>query len=84
MIYVEMTANEAVKLRGGDTKVLVSIATADEQPSEFTSKKFADCENIIRNGDEIQHILDDFVESLRVNAIKNPRKMSAIILLPPS
>lgn len=84
MIYVEMTAEEAVKLRGRDTKVLVSIADAKNGPSEFKTRKFADCENIIRNGDEIQHILDDFVESLRVSAIKNPRKMSAIILLPPS
>lgn len=83
--YVEMTADEAVKLRGGDTKVLVSVIDNEQSVSEFMSKRFADCENIIMNSDVIQHSFDDFVEQLKVLSFRYPKdKKTAIILLPPT
>ena len=77
--YVEMTADEAVKLRGGDTKVLVSVIDNEQSVSEFMSKKFADCENIIMNSDVIQHSFDDFVEQLRVLSFRYPKDKKTAI-----
>jgi hypothetical protein len=78
--FIVMTADEAVKLRGGDTKVLV--CTDEEPVNAFSTIKFAECEELIKDGEQIQYLLNDFIEQLRVRSLC-PRNITTTILLPP-
>lgn len=86
MLYIEMTAEEAMKLRGKNTKVLVSVCDTATPVSDFRRREFGECESILRNGEKIRHEVDDFMDQLRVvgsyQSVK-PHKNIAVILLPP-
>lgn len=80
--FIVMTADEAVRLRGGDTKVLVCT---DEKPvNEFNMKRFAECEDLIKEGEQIQYMLSDFIEQLKVRSIRSPKYGTTTILFPPN
>lgn len=79
--FVLMTADEAVRLRGGDTKVLV--CTDKQSIAAFEMKQFAECETLIRDGQKIQYLFDEFMEQLKVLSFQSP-KFTTTILLPPN
>lgn len=85
MYYVQMTAEEAMKLRGKNVKVLVAICDEDTPVSDFSKRRFEDCEDIIRSGKRIQHEIDEFIDQIRVMGTVpvKPHKRTALILLPP-
>lgn len=83
--YVKMTASEAVKLVGGDATVYVAIGRETDCVADFTRRKFCECEGMIRNGESIQYIVDDFISQLNVlNIPTKHTKNIAVILLPPN
>lgn len=83
MKVMRMTADEAVRLVGGDAIVYVSIGTETDCVTEFTRCVFHDCEDIIRRGNRIQREMDDLIDQLRILRTKRiPYQNLAVILLP--
>lgn len=68
MQYIEMTIEEASKLARKGATVLVATQDLDsgESIARFESKTCKECESIIKNGETIARVYDDFMNQLRV------------------
>lgn len=74
MKYIMMSLEDARKLVGADTMVLVSVQNLEnvEFDLEFERKSFGDCDYVLREAATIANIKDDFIDQLRVFSIKQP------------
>lgn len=82
MGFVLMTADEAVRLRGKNVKVLV--CTDEEAINDFYSTQFENCVDVIRDAERIHYLFSDFVELLQVRSFQNPKQIVTTILFPPN
>lgn len=88
-MYIEMTVEEAMKIKGKNAKVLVAVQdlSNNDTITSFKPSRFGECENIIKSGETILKQMDDFVNQLKIfsykqvdlNNIKNRGKMHTIL-----
>lgn len=67
MEYILMTVEEAKKMAKKDAVVLVAVNDLENPKdiSEFSKKRFFECEKMIKEAETIASVCDDFIRQLR-------------------